>query len=370
VSDAVLKLQPDLAIALFYRATALLRLDREDDPYAAFAQCRRVSPRATSCLRILGELAAQDGRCDDAEKIARELIAADPETPRWFLHLARAIYGSSQSVEAARAALEQKWERTPANLRPQVELEDRFYLDVLEWAFDHAIDRAQKWSDALVGVNAEVNHANVALMRQYLYAELGDRQNVADVARRFLSRRNAWSPDPNLDRSILSLTTQYRAGVITHDELVRDRERWEADAGHRPQLTPALSWVLAYAEAVRTKEDALEALRAIPKEHPFETKIERDVESDDAHGFVRLTAGDPQAALPFLKRAASSCTAVHSPFWQTRANLHLGEALEATGDVNGACAAYKVVLTRWGNDARSVSAQEARAHFQSLQCRG
>jgi len=49
------------------------------------------------------------------------------------------------------------------------------------------------------------------------------------------------------------------------------------------------------------------------------------------------------------------------------ANLELGEALEST-DVAGACAAYDVVVKRWGNAPRSRSAAKARERRNALGC--
>jgi len=147
--DQALRQDPDLATAWFYKATTLVRLDRVDDGLRAYGECLRISPRATSCLRHLSELDAQEGRCEEAERLSRELISADPDSPRWFLHLARSMYGTSQSVDAARAALVQRWARTAEGERAQTEIEDSFYIDVLEGAFDRALERAHQWDTAI-----------------------------------------------------------------------------------------------------------------------------------------------------------------------------------------------------------------------------
>jgi serine/threonine-protein kinase len=71
----------------------------------------------------------------------------------------------------------------------------------------------------------------------------------------------------------------------------------------------------------------------------------------------------------FLRVAAAACHAFDHPFEHTRAHLWLGRALEATGDVPGACAAYGVVLERWGAaKPRSVTASEARTRARALRC--
>jgi serine/threonine-protein kinase len=86
-------------------------------------------------------------------------------------------------------------------------------------------------------------------------------------------------------------------------------------------------------------------------------------------GRVYLMAGRPEEAVPYLRRAAASCTAFAAPVDQTRARLHLGMALEQTNDRDGACSAYRKVLDRWGHaKPRSVTADEARAHATKLGC--
>jgi serine/threonine-protein kinase len=57
------------------------------------------------------------------------------------------------------------------------------------------------------------------------------------------------------------------------------------------------------------------------------------------------------------------------PFVHTRAHQWLGEALEANGDRGGACAAYAVVLARWGSATLpSVTARKARGRVAALGC--
>jgi len=80
-----------------------------------------------------------------------------------------------------------------------------------------------------------------------------------------------------------------------------------------------------------------------------------------------LLAGRPDDAAPFLRRAAQSCTAMFYPFQQTWAHLELGSALESS-DKQAACAAFKIVLDRWGTAPRSRSARRARERSRVLGC--
>jgi serine/threonine-protein kinase len=70
-----------------------------------------------------------------------------------------------------------------------------------------------------------------------------------------------------------------------------------------------------------------------------------------------------------LRAAAASCSALQAPIDHTRAQLDLGRALEQTGDAGGACAAYKIVIDRWGAaKPRSVTADFARVRRRALAC--
>ena len=62
-------------------------------------------------------------------------------------------------------------------------------------------------------------------------------------------------------------------------------------------------------------------------------------------------------------------TALFDPFGNTRGWLDLGTALEATGNRDGACHAYQVVIDRWGHASpRSISAERARVRTAALAC--
>jgi serine/threonine-protein kinase len=83
-----------------------------------------------------------------------------------------------------------------------------------------------------------------------------------------------------------------------------------------------------------------------------------------------LLAGRVDEALPGLERAAANCAAFHNPIETQRYRLLLGRAREARGDTRGACEAYRGVVDRWGAaKPRSMSAEQARARFDALDCR-
>jgi eukaryotic-like serine/threonine-protein kinase len=70
-----------------------------------------------------------------------------------------------------------------------------------------------------------------------------------------------------------------------------------------------------------------------------------------------------------LREVVVPCSLLDDPFLHTRAELWLGQALEDTGDKPAACAAYRVVLDRWGGASpRSVTADTAARRVAALQC--
>ena len=82
-----------------------------------------------------------------------------------------------------------------------------------------------------------------------------------------------------------------------------------------------------------------------------------------------LLAGRPAEALALVRPLAASCIALEKPFLHTEAQLQLGQALEATGDRAGACAAYRAVIERWGQSRPpSATAASALARDGALGC--
>jgi serine/threonine-protein kinase len=88
-------------------------------------------------------------------------------------------------------------------------------------------------------------------------------------------------------------------------------------------------------------------------------------------GRAFLLAGRVDEAISMLEEATRSCRALEIPVLHTRAHDWLGQAREAAGDRAGACAAYGVVISRWGHAVpRSVTAEHARARMAALGCDG
>jgi serine/threonine-protein kinase len=129
------------------------------------------------------------------------------------------------------------------------------------------------------------------------------------------------------------------------------------------------SWELGYALPVETAAEADAALAIAPTPLPRLHSNQFHREGLEANGRTLLLAGRTSEAVASLRLAASACSALQVPLEHTRASFHLGQALEATGDVAGACAAYRVVLDRWATARpRSVTSERAKERAKALAC--
>jgi hypothetical protein len=155
-------------------------------------------------------------------------------------------------------------------------------------------------------------------------------------------------------------------GKLSSDEYTRRRAQFVADA--RAHVGPdgtALTWLVAYAEAARTPEDAREALSVAsqygePRYHWL---------GGGPVGRTHLLAGDVAGALPDLERGARAGDAFGNPIDTIQTQLDLGQALERSGERQRACEQYASVLAAWGTAVpRSVSAGRARERRRELGC--
>ena len=101
---------------------------------------------------------------------------------------------------------------------------------------------------------------------------------------------------------------------------------------------------------------------------PYLDKAERGI-FEMERGRVLLLSGRLDDALPPLRTAVAACYALEAPFTFIHARLWLGEALEAKGDIPGACAQYLDVVDRWKNaKPRSITLEKAKARSRVLHC--
>src|ERR1039457_6949630 len=107
-------------------------------------------------------------------------------------------------------------------------------------------------------------------------------------------------------------------------------------------LPPRLAnqaWLYFYAGSAVTAADAREAFEALPRYSPL-PPFDGIGYQERVMSQVLLLAGRVDEAIPHLRRGMNACfNQDFTPSHQFSAEM-LGEALEAKGDPQGACAAY------------------------------
>ena len=373
--DRALELDPRFSLVWWARAIEAEDRGDIDGAIAAYDACVALSPGAASCLRSRAVHAAQRGDCARVEQDARRLVSIEPNGPRAYEFLARALAALDRPVDAVRSALEQEWRLLPAERRPTVELADRARLAMMQGDFTGAAASAVALHDLVRGTRTEIEHAAPVLLLLDVYSETGDAARAGAVADEFRRERDAWiATRPLGDTSVNGalpriLAASRRAGKMTAGQYEAARGEWLSEAeASLPPLWRRELWVPAFAEPAETPEEARAALAALPAYSPLPPP--RDLTMIDAAvGKVHALVGRAEDAIPYLRRAAATCLVLDDPVARVRAQLALGEALEGT-DAAGACAAYAGVIARWG-EARpgSKTAEEARRRAKAMKCR-
>jgi tetratricopeptide (TPR) repeat protein len=371
IADEIVALDGNLAVAYQLRAASLIqRADEDAEPARnAYLKCLQISPRATSCLRDLADLDLYDGQCEQAEHYIRDLIADDPKISGSYLRLAEALFGQHSNAAEARTGLDLFLSAAPAATRERDRIATNALLSALQGHFDEAKHSLLEWRREIAGDPDELQHERVDRFLLLLLTEIGDVDSVRAVANDFLEQSKAWTPSNYFpDTRIEAMSALYAIGDVSRDQFSSYRDQWAQDMSRKVRTTPAIRWVMGWAEPAKDHEDGIKALEALPAAYPYEELLRRDAISEDAIGSSFLLAGRIDLAIDHLSRGARSCTALRSPMQNTHAHLRLGIAYEKREQQALACREYAVVLDRWGADPRSVSVITARQHASDAHC--
>jgi tetratricopeptide (TPR) repeat protein len=371
-ADRAIALDPRDGQAWQSRGDILASLGRAEDSRASYERCGTISPGSAECFLGLIWLDSMEGRCADAERDARRAVDRDPGLAG---NLACVMAGAGRPIEAVREVLGQSAAlfATAPRMRWQ-KLIDRTRVALITGDFVAGRTLAEE-AEALADsdVNAPYrDHLLPALVLAGIARETGDDAQAFRVAWRFVSRSDAWSKstqgDAGIDASVALARLSTRDGGLSKAEFVARRSAWLEDE-RRNVAHSGLAWTYAFAAPAETKEQADEALAALPGYEPL-SSFSYYVGIPDAEiGRTYLLAGKADTAIVHLTRAVATCTAFRHPFAHTQAALHLGEAFESKGDAASACSAYAKVIARWGQaKPRSISAERARARSKALGC--
>ncbi|MDB5215582.1 MAG: Serine/threonine protein kinase [Myxococcaceae bacterium] len=371
-ADRAIALDPRDGQAWQSHADILATLGRVDDSRQSYERCGAVSPGSAECFLGLVWLDSMEGRCADAERDARRAVDRDPHLTS---NLACVMVGAGRPIEAVREVIDQ----SAALFAPAPRMRWQSLIDQTRMALitgDFVTARALA-EQAELSADSDVHtpfrdHLLPALILAGIAREVGDDAQAFRVAWGFVSRSDAWSKstqgDAGIDASLTLARSSTRAGGLSQAEFIARRTAWLEDE-RRNIAQSGLTWTYAFAAPAETKEQAEEALAALPAYQPLSSFTYYVGIPDAEIGRTYLLAGQPDAAIPHLTKAVATCSAFRHPFAHTQAALHLGEALESKGDTTGACAAYAKVIARWGRaKPRSLSAERARARSKALAC--
>jgi serine/threonine-protein kinase len=375
--DKALEIDPSFALALWVKAQRQAYLGELDQALASLDQCLRVSPSASECLENRIWIDQEQGNCARVEEDARRMVAANSEGWQGYHHLAKALYARGRPLETAREALQQKLARTPAAARARVELEDGINTALLAGDFVRAESRAKELSERAQGKAAAEDHAVPSRALVEIYLETGREWLASRVAAKYLKGRDAWAADARAedfamakDPTALMLYAEKSASDISQADFEAKRSEWVK--AWEKRAAPAARnyiWIHNYAAVARTPEDAKAALAALEGYSPLPS-IRPLTPADAWVGTAYWLGGRADQGVATLKRAAASCLALEYPIAHTQAHLYLGEALSASGDKAGACAALGVVRARWGDaKPRSKTAERALERMGAFGCK-
>jgi serine/threonine-protein kinase len=370
--ERVLAVDPSFMTAWRQKAqTQEMRGDVEG-AHASLDECLRRVPGATGCRNERIWLDQDEGRCEAIEVEARQMIAADPDSYRAYEALARAGVSLHRPAEAIDEIFKQAWRRAPAEVRARDEVITRARRAALAGRFGEAAELGKQYEAAIDADSGAAVHATAASFLVELAVETGDVAGAGRIADGFLKRQGAWSGAPDADAGRM-LRVERLGGLVDDAGLRTARatflEQWTRQSS-RVRFVHGVAWLVGYGALVETKDDAEEALRELPSYGPLPVG-QRTALNDEVYGRTLLYGGRVDDAIAPLTRAAHMCTALVEPFRHVRAQLLLGQALEAKGDASGACAAYGAVLEAWGSARpRSVTAGFARERKAKLPCGG
>ncbi len=380
--DRALVIDPGFAAADSFRAIMLAYLGRFAEARAGIDRCLARNPRSMACLAVLASLQNEAGACDGVEAVARQMIASSDQASHAYFTLANALAARGRPAATVREALRQVdvgEEPLPAVVRQEqqrMRARDDASVAVLQGDFEGAEREARAYAALVASSTRQAAHGGVASVLASILEETGRSAEAGQVALDFLDRRDAWEPEPSAEDIALAvdatprlLRIALRGGRLGRAEVEARRAAWLA--AWKDRVTPAARsylWMYAYARVAETPEDARAALDVLPSYGPLppfraDTLVDVDV------GRTYLLAGRAADAIPWLEHASHTCMVLWFPFEYVRAHLLLGQAREAQGDKAGACAAYELVVDRWGQaKPPSVTAAQAKERADALGC--
>jgi len=370
--DRCLELDQRYADCWQARALALFRDERIPEAIDALDRCVELAPLATDCVIERLRFQRIMGRCSRLEPDARRWITKEQAAPIAYQELAMALEASGQPLSAVGAAVDQAARRFREAGMPEAAAKLRINFAILSGHFDEAERLAKDFEREIIGESQEEKHTVPAVALVRLYWEMGQDRKAGEVAEQFLSQRAAWVRPlkwrPWDDAQALLLKAKHRAGQMDAVAYEAARAGWERE-WQAKEADPSVLWLIGTAATASTPQQGRDALAGNVLKRPHVHYPQADISMVTAVlGEVAFLAGRYDEALPRLESAARSCTALDDPLRHTLATYRLGVVRERLEEKAEACAAYKVVLRRWGQADESTTAKAAARRAKALGC--
>jgi serine/threonine-protein kinase len=279
------------------------------------------------------------------------------------------MYSDGRPIEAVREMMAAGWMHLPADQRAIAELLDRARLEYADGRFDEGDARTRQLAKLVATANDITRRSGAAMLLVESALESGRTRDADAMAGEYLKTSDIlWKGPPMVDPAPFMRSVTLRAGGSSLDAWRTANAEWILANTPRAQLTPPALWTHAFGWGLDTPEAASAALDELTKVGG--EPIPEVWTQETAHiGHAYLLAGRGKDGIRSLQLSAQLCSRLLLPFTYVRGLLWFGEALEATGDTQGACAQYGAVVTRWGHaKPRSVTAEEARKRAAALHC--
>jgi eukaryotic-like serine/threonine-protein kinase len=371
------ELDPGYADAWQTVATTELHAENLEAVQHAVDACLEASPNAVDCLNFSALIHKRTGRCREMARDTERWIARTPNDPRAFELHGWALAASGAPEDTVLEVVRQATAKWPAAERPWRGADERARVAVLRGAFDEAqalFEEMARSAELQAHLGTQVRSA---AGRMEILVETGREREAADVAAAFESRKRAWAGGlgVELDRSYewyeLALQAHlHRMGAIDDAGWLDAMTQWRDRSRVANTMTEHDLWAGSDALGAHTADDARAAVARMPAKLLGTAAAAWGDWTYPYTGRVLFLAGEPERAVPWLRAGAAACIALSHPFLHVRAQLWLGLALEAIEDREGACAAYRNVLDRWGRAVPpSVTAREAGRRRRALACK-
>jgi eukaryotic-like serine/threonine-protein kinase len=348
--------------------TRLSDADRMEEALEALGQCVANSPASVDCRGERARLHRVLGHCAAMEEEARSALSTSPKAvPFLYEAWVDALHALGRPRDEVLRALAQKWAQTPEDKRRPIELYDRARLDFEAGQFAQAKERLLEGSRLSQSDRNALIHAKYAALLVQIERETGRPKDAVKVADAYRKREEVWqSSQLALGPTLSILRTLLHAGALSKDAFVKERDALLTEGLGTNNTDPGSVWFFAYVYRIEQREEAEEAMAALAKLPPGSpSRTTLRLFSADL-GRMYLLAGRMDEARTSLRPEHRACSTLGDG---PGVSLTLGQVLEETGDKDGACAAYQIVLDQWGDARpRSVTAEKARAREKALGC--